>query len=283
MKIVVASGKGGTGKSTFSANFAYSISRQKDLVLVDCDVEEPNLHLFFPTVKVESEVTVPVPVFDYSKCDFCGKCGDFCQYGAIAVLKDKILFFKELCHSCGGCQIVCPRDAITEKPRVIGHIWDGKVDDHLRLITGVINEGEANGIPAIHAAKEAAEGNELVIYDASPGTACPVIETMEDSDFCVLVTESTPFGLHDLELAVHVVKMLGIPAGVIINRSDGKDQDTEEFCSDNGLKILMKIPFDEEIAAIQNRGGLFSKRIPEWQARFVDLLHDIEKITGDIS
>ncbi len=280
MKIVVASGKGGTGKSTVAANLAYTVSRTTDLVLVDCDVEEPNLHLFFPTEYTASEVSVPVPVFDYTKCDFCGACGEFCKYGAIAVLKDKVLLFKDLCHSCGGCRIVCPRDAITEEPRPIGHIRDGSVDSHLRLVSGFLNEGEANGIKVIHAAKAAAEGSSNIIYDASPGTACPVIETMENADYCILVTESTPFGLHDLDLANRVIRMLGIPAGVVINRSDGNDEETEKFCSENGLDILMKIPFDREIAVIQSRGGLFAKDLPEWQERFRELFDTIVSVAG---
>ncbi|MDG6256194.1 MAG: ATP-binding protein [Methanomicrobiaceae archaeon] len=280
MKIVVASGKGGTGKSTFSANFAWSISRGRDVVLVDCDVEEPNLHLFFSAGKSESGVTMPIPVFDTGKCDFCGKCGEFCRYGAIAVLPEKIMFFDDLCHSCGGCRIICPKEAISETERVIGKVWDAPVDEHLRLITGVLDEGEPNGIPVIKAAKEAAEGNDLVIYDASPGTACPVIETIEGSDYVVLVTESTPFGLHDLRLAAEVVRKLCIPAGVVINRSDGEDDETEAFCREAGLDIHMKIPFDREIARLQSRGDLFSVAMPEWQERFFELFEDICIRTG---
>jgi len=280
MKLVVASGKGGTGKSTFSANFAWSISRRRDVVLVDCDVEEPNLHLFFSGDMRESDVTVQVPVFDMERCDLCGKCGEFCRYGAIAVLPEKIMFFHDLCHACGGCRIVCPNEAISETERVIGKVWDAPVDEHLRLISGVLNEGEPNGIPVIMAAKEAAEGNDLIIYDSSPGTACPVIETIEGSDYVVLVTESTPFGLHDLKLATEVAQKLGVPAGVVINRSDGKDEETEAFCREAGLEIHMKIPFDREIARLQSRGDLFSVAMPEWQERFVELYEDICTRTG---
>jgi MinD superfamily P-loop ATPase len=280
MKIVVASGKGGTGKSTFSANFAWSISRSRDVVLVDCDVEEPNLHLFFSGEKCESDVGVQVPAFDMEKCNFCGKCGEFCRYGAIAVLPERIMFFDNLCHACGGCRIVCPTEAISETERVIGKVWDTPVDEHLRLISGVLNEGEANGIPVIMAAKEAAEGSDLIIYDSSPGTACPVIETIEGSDYVVLVTESTPFGLHDLMLAAEVVRKLGISAGVVINRSDGKDEETEAFCREAGLEIHMKIPFDREIARLQSRGDLFSVAMPDWQERFVTLFEDIRARAG---
>jgi len=280
MKIVVASGKGGTGKSTLSANFSYVISGNRDVVLVDCDVEEPNLHLFFEEKGKESIVTLPIPVIDENKCDFCGKCGDFCQYGAITVLKDQVMILQNLCHSCGGCLIVCPNDAISEVPKTIGVLRDAQINSNLRLITGVLNEGEANGIEIIKTVKRLSESFPLVIYDSSPGTACPVIETVEGADFCILVTESTPFGLHDLKLAAEVVKKMGVPSGVVINRSDGSDNETEEFCRENNLEILLKIPFDREIAAIQNRGELFSVYYPDWQKQFADLLDHIESLCG---
>ena len=280
MKIVVASGKGGTGKSTLSANFSYVISGNRDVVLVDCDVEEPNLHLFFEEKGKESIVTLPIPVIDENKCDFCGKCGEFCQYGAITVLKDQVMVLQNLCHSCGGCLIVCPNDAISEVPKTIGVLWDARINSNLRLITGVLNEGEANGIEIIKTVKRLSESSPLVIYDSSPGTACPVIETVEGADFCILVTESTPFGLHDLKLAAEVVKKIGVPSGVVINRSDGSDNETEEFCRENDLEILLKIPFDREIAAIQNRGELFSVYYPDWQKQFTDLLDHIESLCG---
>lgn len=289
MKIAVASGKGGTGKSTFAANLALSLSKSNDVVLVDCDVEEPNLHLFFDAEHEESEVTVPVPVVDLGKCTFCGKCGDFCQYGAITVLKDDVLILMNLCHSCGGCRIVCPYDAITEVPRVIGKVQDSQPDEHLRLVTGVLNEGEVHATVVIQMAKALAGSTptpvvavfeHVTIYDSSPGIACPVIETVDDADYVVLVTESTPFGIHDLELAIAVVEKLGIPAGVVINMSDGSDEMTEELCRRHSLEIIMRIPFDRRIAGVQNRGGLFSQDMPEWQGRFTDLYHHLRETGG---
>lgn len=280
MRIVIASGKGGTGKSTIAANLGWVLSRSRDVVLVDCDVEEPNLHLFFPSEPTESEVSILFPVIDFERCDFCGACGHFCQYGAIAVLEDNVVIFNDLCHSCGGCSIVCPRDAINEVPRIVGKVWNAQIDPHLNLITGVLNEGEPNAIPVIKAAKRMSGGYPLVILDSSPGTACPVIETMEEADFVVLVTESTPFGLHDLDLAVQVVEKLHLTAGVIINQSDGVDGETETFCSERGLPILMKVPFDREIAEVQNRGELFSAPLPEWQNRFGDLYSTIIDLVG---
>jgi MinD superfamily P-loop ATPase len=200
MQIVIASGKGGTGKSTVAANLAWSRAQAAPVTLVDCDVEEPNLHLFFPGEHTETPVTRLVPAFDGERCTRCGECGRFCRFGAIAVLKDRVLFFPEICHSCGGCMLVCPSAAITEKPIPLGRIEERHPLSALRLISGVMNEGEAVGIPVIRAAKEAAAGDGTVILDSSPGTACPVIETVKGSDVCVLVTEATPFGLHDLKL-----------------------------------------------------------------------------------
>lgn len=271
MKVAVASGKGGTGKSMVAANLAFTLSRTRAVTLVDCDVEEPNLHLFFPGPATATDVTVPVPVVDEGSCDHCKKCGEFCQYGAITVLPDRVLFFPELCHSCGGCMLVCPKGAIHEEPRRIGKVTVATPLPGLDLVTGVIDAGNPHDGPVIRAARAVAAGDPLVICDSSPGTSCPVVETLEGSDFCILVTESTPFGLHDLRLAVGVVDRLGIPAGIVINRSDGDDEATRTFCSDHHLEVMMTIPFEREFAAIQNRGDLLSRMKPEWQKNFTDL------------
>lgn len=271
MRLVVASGKGGTGKSTVAANLAYSLSRTHDVLLVDCDVEEPNLHLFFPAPAVDLPVTVPVPVIDAERCTLCGECGKFCRYGALAVLKDRVLTFQELCHSCGGCSLVCPYHAIREVRRPIGRVRCSRPLPMLTLVSGILNEGEVQAPAVIRTAKMLAEGHPLVIYDSSPGIACPVIETLEGSDACILVTESTPLGLHDLRLAAGVAESLGVPAGVVINRSDGMDDPTVEFCRDHNLPILMTIPFDRQIAVSQNRGGLISRDLPGWEEKFTGL------------
>lgn len=271
MKIAIASGKGGTGKSTVAANLAWTLARSRDVVLVDCDVEEPNLHLFFPGETEAVPVTALVPEIDDDLCNFCGECGEFCRFGALAVVKDCVLTFPYLCHSCGGCALVCPQGAIKEIPRTIGQVSCSKPLSRMVLISGILNEGEVLAPTVIGAAKMFAEGHPFVLYDASPGIACPVIETLEGSDYCVLVTESTPFGLHDLRLAAGVAEELGIPAGVVINRSDGQDEETVAFCRDHDLPILMTIPFSREIAAIQNRGGLISRDLVGWEERFADL------------
>jgi MinD superfamily P-loop ATPase len=280
MKIVVASGKGGTGKSTVTANLAYSLSLTRDVAIVDCDVEEPNLHLFFPSASVEVPVTVTNPEIDKSRCTLCGECGRFCRYGALSVLSDAVLTFPNLCHSCGGCALICPQGAIREVRRPIGTVRCSHPLPALTLISGFLHEGEVQAPQVIRMAKLLAEGHPLILYDSSPGIACPVIETMEGSDVCILVTESTPFGLHDLRLATEVARRLDIPAGVVINRSDGKDEAITEFCREQGLPILMTIPFDREIAAVQNTGGLISRDLPGWAVRFTDLFAKVSGLTG---
>ncbi len=275
MRLAIASGKGGTGKSTVCANLAQSLSETQPVVVVDCDVEEPNLHLFFPAECDEIEVTVANPVVDMSLCQGCGDCGRFCRYGALTVMKGSHTFFPELCHSCNGCAIVCPNDAISMAPRRVGAVRSHRHSPTLTLISGILDEGEVQAPPVIHKAKEMANGTTLTLYDAPPGIACPVIETMEGADYCLLVTESTPFGLHDLELAAGVAEEMGIPAGVLINRSDGHDEEINDFCASRGLPVLMTIPFDRRIASVQNIGGLISLEIPGWDKRFIGLFRSI--------
>ena len=279
MRIAIASGKGGTGKSTVAANLAWALARSRDVALVDCDVEEPNLHLFFPAPATEMPVTTPVPEIDAERCTLCGECGKFCRFGALAVLKDSVLTFPHLCHSCGGCTLVCPQGAVREVPRTIGRVTCSRPLPRLVLISGILNEGEVQAPAVIRAAKTLAEGHPLTLYDASPGIACPVIETLEGSDACILVTESTPFGLHDLRLAVEVAETLGISAGVVINRSDGQDEATVAFCREHGLPVLMTIPFSREIAAVQNRGGLIAALLPGWEERFAGLFEAVPGVS----
>jgi len=274
MKIVVASGKGGTGKSTVSANLAYSIVDIQPVTLVDCDVEVPNLHLFFNTEPESRKVFTTIPEVDYGLCTFCGECGKFCRYGAITVLKDRVLIFEKMCHACGGCMIVCPEKAISECNYDVGRVEESTPLPSLRLISGFLKEGEVLAPKVIRDAKDASKGDSLVIIDSSPGIACPVIEAMDDADFCILVTESTPFGLHDLDLAVGVTKSLGLKAGVVINRSDGSDEDVREYCRKMDLPILLTIPFEKEIASVQNRGELISEKIPGWKEKFAGIYQE---------
>jgi len=272
MKLAVASGKGGTGKTMVAANLAFTRAwANEPVTLVDCDVEEPNLHLFFPGSAVTRDVTVPVPVIDASRCQHCGACGKFCQYGALTVLPTRVLFFSELCHSCGGCMLACPNGAISENPKRIGTLSTASPLPSLTLITGTLDTGDPHAVPVIREAKKMADNNPAVILDTAPGTSCTVIEALDGCDACILVTESTPFGLHDLKLAADVAAQMKIPAGVVINRSDGNDDETRRFCAERGLPVLLTIPFDREIAAIQSRGDLLCRARPEWQKEFGDL------------
>ena len=280
MKLAVASGKGGTGKSMVAANLAFTLAVTEQVTLVDCDVEEPNLHLFFPAPATARDVTVPVPVIDAGTCTLCGKCGEFCRYGALTVLPARVLFFPELCHSCGGCRLVCPAGAISEVPKRVGTLENSIPLPGLNLITGTLDTGSPHAVPVIRAIKREAAGDPLVILDTAPGTSCPVVEAVEGCDACILVTESTPFGLHDLELAVDVVSRMGIPAGIVINRSDGNDKETIRFCTDHDLDILMTIPFDREIAAIQSRGDLLCRARPEWQKDIFALFTKCRTLAG---
>jgi len=280
MKLAIASGKGGTGKSMVAANLSYTLAWTGQVTLVDCDVEEPNLHLFFPAPASTREITMPVPVIDENACQHCGKCGEFCQYGALTVLPNRILFFSELCHSCGGCMLVCPNDAIHEEPKRIGTLAVSNPQPGLKLISGTLDTGSPHAVPVIREAKKQAAQDPLVILDTAPGTSCPVVEALDGCDACVLVTESTPFGLHDLQLAVDVAARLGIPAGVVINRSDGKDEETLRFCTDHDLDILLTIPFSREIAAIQNKGDLLCRVRPEWQKDFCSLFFKCRALAG---
>jgi MinD superfamily P-loop ATPase len=272
MKFAVASGKGGTGKSMVAANLAFTLAWTGQVTLVDCDVEEPNLHLFFPAPATNTDVTVLVPVVDETVCNRCGRCAEVCQYGALTVLPSRVLFFPELCHSCGGCRLVCPAGAMSEEPKRIGTLAVSAPMPGLSLISGTLDTGSPHAVPVIRAAKKLAAHNPLVIIDTAPGTSCPVVEALDGCDACILVTESTPFGLHDLQLAVDVASRLGLPAGIVINRSDGNDEETLRFCIDHDLEVMMTIPFAREIAAIQSRGDLLCRVRPEWQKEFCNLI-----------
>jgi len=273
--ITVASGKGGTGKTTVAVNLALSIGSTK---LLDCDVEEPNAHtLLHPTILQTSPVAVLTPKVNQNRCSLCGKCAEFCQYNAIFVGKSKTMVFNEMCHSCGGCAIVCPDNAITEVPRSIGNIHEAKIGD-IHLVYGELSIGEPIATMLIHSVKEHIIPEQINILDAPPGTACPVIETMKESDFLILVTEPTPFGIHDLSMAVNVVRGLNIPFGVIINRSGIGDNGIEEYCKKEAIPILLEIPFDRYIAELYSKGTPFVQETPEWRQRFKDLYSHIERL-----
>jgi MinD superfamily P-loop ATPase len=271
MIISVASGKGGTGKTTVATNLARSIG--SGVQLLDCDVEEPNAHLFInPLFKESQTVSAPVPQVNEKKCTYCGKCAEICQFKAIAVLNDNVLVFGELCHSCGGCWEICPEDAIQQGARELGVIEKG-LSNGIEFIHGRLRVGEAMSPPLINKVRSYQDPDKLTIIDAPPGTSCPVIASMKDSDFVLLVTEPTPFGLHDLKLAVGAAQILNIPRGLVINRSDLGDNKTKEYAQEMNLPILMEIPFNREIAEAYSRGEMLVDAMPEWKEKFLGL-HD---------
>jgi MinD superfamily P-loop ATPase len=278
MIISIASGKGGTGKTTVATNLAVSV--EGPVQLLDCDVEEPNAHLFLrPTIQKTETVTTPIPEIDLEKCNQCKKCMEICRFRAIAVLGDTVLTFPELCHSCGGCLAVCPEGAITETGRELGVLETGAMNG-VSFVHGRLRVGEAMSPPLIRAVRDRTWAGGLTLIDAPPGTSCPVIAAMKDTDFVLLVTEPTPFGLHDLKLAVEAVKILGIPMGLAINRADVGDDNVRDYARAEAIPILMEIPFDRRIAESYSRGEMFSLVLPEWKARFRGLLEDIKTLVG---
>jgi len=265
MIISVASGKGGTGKTTIATNLALSL---RNVQFLDCDVEEPNANIFLHAKINESEdICVNIPEIDKDKCDYCGKCSDFCAYNALAVVQSKILVFPELCHSCGGCELVCPKDAIGWEERVIGRIEHGQ-SNGIDFYHGLLNVGEAQVIPLIKGLKNKINKNKIVLIDVPPGTSCPVIESINGSDYCILVTEPTPFGLHDLKLAVEIIKHQYIPFGVVINRDGIGDKEVEIYCQQNRIPILLKIPEQQKIAYLYSKGIPLVNEAYEWREMF---------------
>jgi len=274
MVISVASGKGGTGKTTIAVNLALSLG---NVQFLDLDVEEPNAYIFLkPKITHAQSMSVLIPKVDEKKCTYCGKCAKFCNYNAIAVVKRKVLFFPELCHSCGGCGIVCPEKAIKDVPRQKGVVKKG-VAGSIHFIYGELEVGEAASPPLIREVKKTANNNQTTIINVPPGTSCPVVEATKDSDFCILVTEPTPFGLNDLILAVEALRKLKIPFGVVINRADLGDKKVEEYCDEEKISILMQIPMDKEIAIAYSNGIPLVERKPEYKEKFRELYKEIEK------
>jgi MinD superfamily P-loop ATPase len=278
MILTVASGKGGTGKTTVSVNLARVFG--SPVQLLDCDVEEPNSHLFLKGKLRDREIaSIQVPEVDESRCDACGECGRFCQYHAIALIGPTPLIFPELCHGCGGCEKVCPRGAISERDRRIGVVETVETDG-VTLIQGRLDVGVAMAPPLIRAVKSRLQRGVPAILDAPPGTSCPVIATLRGADFVALVTEPTPFGLHDLKLAVDMVKELGIPFGVIINRVGIGDDRVHTFCGEKKIPVLLEIPDDRRIAEAYSRGELVIDALPEYRSLFSTLLWNIKELRG---
>jgi MinD superfamily P-loop ATPase len=276
--ISVASGKGGTGKTLVATSLALSLG--KNVQILDCDVEEPNVHILLQPAIVRSKpVCILTPRVDKTKCNYCGECARVCAYNAIAVVKDIVLVFPELCHGCGACSYLCPEKAISEEGREVGVVETGYCGE-IDFVQGRLNIGEAMAPPVIREVKRLINKTKTAIIDASPGTSCPVVEAVRDSDFCLLVTEPTPFGLHDLSLAVDMVKALNIPCGILLNRAGGTYGKVEEYCVKENIPLLLKIPLDREIARLYSNGITLVKGMPEWHDKFVELFHNIERIAA---
>jgi len=277
MKIAIASGKGGTGKTTISTNLAYYLAgRGKKVQYLDCDVEEPNGHIFLkPNIAASEEVTVDIPQVNLEKCTACGKCGDICQYSAIVCIKEQVLTFEQLCHSCGGCWRICPVGAIEKKPLNIGSLDIGKAGD-IDFAAGKLRIGYVRTPSLIKEVKKNIKKDYLAIIEVQPGTSCPVVEAVRGVDFVLLVTEPTPFGLNDLKLAVELVRELDIPFGIVINRYGIGDDEVEKYCESQEIDIIMRLPDDRRIAEACSSGKVIIGLLSEYEEKF-SLIHECIK------
>ncbi len=279
MKIAIASGKGGTGKTTITASLASIWG--KDLIVADLDVEEPNLHLFLnPTILESKKAVIEVPIINHEKCNTCEKCINFCKFNALSLINKSVMVFPEMCHGCGGCFLVCNNDAIESTERELGEILTGTIGD-INFIMGQLRIGEAMSPPLMREIKKEINKQDVrkkdILIDAPPGTSCPAINAVIDSDFILLVTEPTPFGLHDLILTIEAFNNLKKTMGVVINRSGIGNTDVYDYCNKNNLPILTEIPFDIRIAHTYSEGGLIANISEEYKKIFIDLKEDILK------
>ena len=277
MIISVASGKGGTGKTLVATSLAISLNDRDGVQLLDCDVEEPNAHIFLkPVIAGSISVSIPIPKVDEDKCTYCGKCAQVCAYHAIAVFGKHVLTFPQLCHGCGACSYLCPEKAIAEEEKEMGVVEWGH-SQGVEFAHGKLTIGEAMPSPVIRRVKECANHAGTVIVDIPPGTSCPVVEAVKGSDFCLLVTEPTPFGLNDLILAVETVRELSIPCSVVLNRSGIGDSGVQEYCEKENIPILLTIPLNTEIARLYSRGVALVEGMPGWKKDFIRLFDQIEE------
>ncbi|NLJ57570.1 MAG: 4Fe-4S binding protein [Tissierellia bacterium] len=275
MRIAVLSGKGGTGKTLVSVNLAAVAERS---IYIDCDVEEPNGHLFFKPEDVqEEEITVKIPKVNKELCNGCRKCVEFCKFNALAYIKDKLMIFEEICHSCGGCTMLCPEKALIEKERVIGKIQKG-TSQQVTAYTGILNTGEASGVPIIKRllAENKAERSKDIFIDCPPGTACTVMESIQDADYCILVAEPTLFGVHNLKMVYELVKLFNKPFGVVLNKCLEGENPSEKFCLEKGIKIVGRIPFDNELGMLNSNAEIVVGKSEKYRTIFSSLLETVK-------
>jgi len=275
--VAIASGKGGTGKTTIATNLAYAASTLgRTVQYLDCDVEEPNGHIFLkPQINRSQDVTIDVPQVDIEKCTACGKCGEICQYGAIICIKEHVLTFEQLCHSCGGCIRICPVGAIKAKPLKIGDIEFGKAGG-IDFVSGRLQIGNVRTPALIKEVKKQIKQDCVTILDVPPGTSCPVVEAVKGVDLVLLVTEPTPFGLNDLKLAIELVRKMNLPFAVVINRYGIGNEEVEKHCKAENINVIMKLPDDRRIAEAYSSGKMLIEQLPEYKNCFIDLLKEIE-------
>lgn len=272
MKFAVLSGKGGTGKTLIAVNLAVAAQVAS---YIDCDVEEPNGHLFFkPKINAREDVPVKIPIVDNELCNGCRKCVEFCQFNALAYIKDRLIIFEEICHSCGGCILVCPEKALSEKDKPIGRVEIG-VSDSVRVCTGIMNTGEASGVPIIKSLLEEIRGDYDVFVDCPPGSACIVMESIKDVDYCILVAEPTLFGAHNLKMVHELVTLFDKPHGVVLNKCLEGDNPSEKYCIDNNIEILCKIPFDHELGKLNSDAEIVAKVDTKYKKIFDRLLDKV--------
>lgn len=274
MKIAVLSGKGGTGKTLVSVNLA---AAAKTSTYIDCDVEEPNGHLFFkPDGISEEEISVKIPKVNNELCNGCRRCVDFCKFNALAYINNKLIVFDDVCHSCGGCILVCTEKALTEKEKVIGKVQKG-IANHVTIYTGILNTGEATGIPIIKKllAANNPQVDPLTFIDCPPGSACIVMESIKDADYCILVAEPTLFGVHNLNMVYELVKLFNRPSGVVLNKCMEEENPAEKYCFENNIKILGRIPFDNELGTLNSNAEIAANKNDTYLKLFTSLLNTV--------